>query len=126
MRRFELSDEQFALVEPVLPPHKATGRPRADDRNVLNGLLWKLSTGAPWRDIPERYGHWQTVYERFTNWRQDGTWERIVTTLRMKLDAKGQIEWSQFNVDSTSIRASRAAGGARKKGGHQTNRKTMP
>lgn len=126
MRRFELNDEQFALLQPLLPPRRATGRPRANDRTVLNGLLWKMSTGASWRDIPERYGPWQTVYERFTLWRDDGTWIRIVTALQMELDAQGQVDWSQFNIDGTSIRASRAAGGARKKGGPQTNPRTTP
>lgn len=126
MRRFELNDEQFALLQPLLPPRRATGRPRANDRTVLNGLLWKMSTGASWRDIPERYGPWQTVYERFTLWRDDGTWKRIVTALQMELDAQGQVDWSQFNIDGTSIRASRAAGGARKKGGPQTNPRTTP
>lgn len=125
MRRFEVSDEQYALIEPLLPPRKATGRPRADDRTVLNGLLWKLATGASWRDIPERYGPWQTVYERFTAWRLDGTWDRIVAALQSQLDAAGQIDWSQFNIDGTSIRAGRAAGGATKKGDLSMNRKTM-
>ena len=126
MGRFDLTDKEFALLQPLLPPPKATGRPRADDRTVLNGLLWKLSTGTSWRDIPERYGPWQTVYERFTSWRKDGTWKRIVTALQLRLDEKGQIDWAQFNMDGTSIRASRAAGGARKKGGPQTSRKTTP
>jgi transposase len=126
MRRFELSDEQFALLEPLLPPKKATGRPRSDDRTVLNGLLWKMSTGASWRDIPERYGPWQTVYERFRLWRDDGTWLRIVTALQAQMDAQGQVDWSQFNIDGTSIRASRAAGGARKRGDQQANPQTTP
>jgi transposase len=126
MRRFEVTDEQYALIEPLLPPRKATGRPRADDRTVLNGLLWKLATGASWRDIPERYGAWQTVYERFTAWRLDGTWDRIVSALQSQLDAAGQIDWSQFNIDGTSIRAGRHAGGATKKGDLPTNPPTMP
>jgi len=130
MRRFELTDEQFALIEPLLPPRKATGRPRADDRTVLNGLLWKLCTGASWRDIPDRYGPWQTVYERFTAWQADGTWDRIVAALQVQLDAKGQIDWSQFNIDGTNVRASRAAGGAAKKGAPApavtANQPTMP
>lgn len=125
MRRFEVTDEQYALIEPLLPPRKATGRPRADDRTVLNGLFWKLCTGASWRDIPERYGPWQTVYERFTAWRLDGTWDRIVSALQVQLDAAEQIDWSQFNIDGTSIRAGRSAGGAAKKGGQSTNPPTM-
>lgn len=126
MRRFELTDEQYALLEPLLPLKKPTGRPRADDRMVLNGLLWKMATGASWRDIPERYGPWQTVYERFSLWGADGTWERIIAALQVKLDARGALDWSQFNIDGTSIRASRAAGGARKKGGHPANPQTTP
>lgn len=125
MRRFEVTDEQYALIEPLLPPRNATGRPRADDRKMLNGLLWKLATGAAWRDIPERYGPWQTVYERFTAWRLDGTWDRIVSALQSQLDAEGQSDWSQFNIDGTSVRAGRSAGGARKKGGLPTNLPTM-
>lgn len=126
MHRFELSDEQYALIEPVLPKRKRTGRPRADDRTVLNGLFWKLATGASWRDIPERYGPWQTVYERFTVWQADGTWDRLVDALQVQLDARGQLDWSQFNVDGTSVRAGRHAGGARKKGGLPANPPTMP
>lgn len=126
MRRFELTDEQFALLIPLLPPRARVGRPRADDHTVLNGLLWKLATGASWRDIPERYGPWQTLYERFTAWRADGAWDRIVAALQSQLDAAGQIDWSQFNIDGTSIRAGRHAGGAAKKGGLPTKQPTTP
>ena len=126
MRRYELSDEQYELIEPMLPKAGGKGRPWADHRQVLNGLFWKFSSGASWRDIPERYGPWQTIYERYTAWRADGTWERIVQALQVKLDATGHINWAQWNIDSTLIRASRAAAGARKKGVQQPSRKTMP
>lgn len=126
MRRYELSDEQYALIEPLLPKSGGKGRPWADHRQVLNGLFWKLGSGASWRDIPERYGPWQTIYERYTAWRRDGTWERIVQALQVKLDATGHIDWAQWNIDSTLIRASRAAGGARKKGALRQSPKTMP
>jgi transposase len=116
MRRYELSDEQYELIKPLLPKPGGVGRPWANHRQVMNGLFWKLSSGASWRDIPERYGPWQTIYERYTAWRADGTWERIVQALQVKLDATGQINWTQWNIDSTLIRASHAAGGARKKG----------
>ena len=56
---------------------------------VLNGLFWKLNTGVPWRDIPERYGSWKTIYDRYVFWRRNGTWERIITALQVQLDANG-------------------------------------
>jgi transposase len=115
MGRHELTDAQFALIEPLLPAAPRRGRPWKDHRVVLNGLFWKLNTGVPWRDIPERYGSWQTIYDRYVFWRRNGTWERIMAALQVQLDANGQLDWQQWNVDGTSIRASRAAAGARKK-----------
>ena len=117
MRRHELSDEQFARLAPFLPAPGTPGRPWAAHRRILNGLFWKLHTGAQWRDIPERYGPWKTIYERHVRWRRDGTWARILQALPMQLDADGRIDWEQWCIDGTSIRASRAAAGARKKGG---------
>ena len=115
MARHELTDAQYALLEPLLPTHIRRGRPWVDHRKVLNGLFWKLNTGAQWRDIPERYGAWQTIYDRYVFWRRDGTWEQIQSILQTKLDAAGHLDWQQMNVDGTSIRASRSAAGARKK-----------
>jgi len=116
MRRYELSDTQFALIEPYLPKNGSVGHPWAPHRPLVNGIFWKLRSGAPWRDIPECYGPWQTVYDRYVFWRRDGTWDKILQALHVQLDAEGKIDWSQFNVDSTSIRASRAAAGARRDG----------
>ncbi len=127
MRRHELSDAHYQLLEPVLPTAAGPGHPWADHRRVLNGLFWKLHTGAQWRDIPDRYGPWQTIYDRFVRWRRDGTWERILQTLQIKLDEQGRIDWDQWCIDGTSVRASRAAAGARKKGGAtRSSRPTMP
>jgi putative transposase of IS4/5 family DUF4096/integrase-like protein len=70
IRRHELTDQQWERLQPLLPPQKPpTGRPAADHRRILNGILWLLLTGAPWRDLPERYGAWQTVASRFYRWR---------------------------------------------------------
>jgi transposase len=66
----------------------------AAHRQVVNGILWKLRTGAPWRDLPEqRYGPWQTCYDRFVRWRRDGTWERLLADAQTKSDAVGEVEW---------------------------------
>lgn len=127
MRRYELSDEQYALIEPYLPKMKPKGgHPWGDHRRALNGLFWKLRSGAPWRDIPERYGPWSTIYDRYRTWCQEGRFALILAALRASLDEQGQLDWEQWWVDSSNIRASRAAAGARKKGDPQTSQKTTP
>ena len=95
MKRHELTDEQWALVERHLPRSTArTGRPASDRRTQLNGIFWILATGAPWRDLPERFGPWQTVYDHFRNWRKRGVFAAIIETLQVKLDKDGYIDWS--------------------------------
>ncbi|CAO3455317.1 Mobile element protein [Azospirillum argentinense] len=94
-----------------------------DHRQVVDGLMWKLNTGAQWRDIPERYGPWQTIYERFVRWRYDGLFERILDRLRLQLDADGRIDVDLWCIDGTSIRASRSAAGGGKRGA-RTSRPT--
>ena len=127
MHRHELTDEQFQLLEPYLPHNGPQGgHPWAEHRRILNGLFWKLHTGAQWPDIPERYGPWSTIYDRYRRWCQEGRFACMLVALRATLDECGQLDWEQWWVDSTAIRASRAAAGARKKGGLQTNRPTMP
>jgi len=82
MRRYELSDQQWTRIAPLLPhrTHRGqAGHPFNDPRPIVNGILGILHTGAPWRDLPERYGPWGTVFARFNGWREDGTWARIVT-----------------------------------------------
>src|SRR5919199_1865706 len=111
-RRHELSDAEWARLGPLLPPHRA-GRPRTDDRRVVNGILWKLATGAPWRDLPERYGPWQTVYTRFRRWTLAGVWERTFAAVQRQADAAGQLDWTAHFVDGTVIRAHQHAAGAR-------------
>lgn len=110
-RRYELTDEQFDRIEGLLPTVQGRGRPFKDHRQIINGIFWVLRSGAPWRDLPKRYGSWKTVYDRFRRWAEDGTLERIVRQLQGELDAEGRIDWEQFNVDSTIVRASRAAAG---------------
>jgi transposase len=115
VRRHELSNQEWARLAPLLPEPKQTGRPAKDHRTLINGMLWILHTGAPWRDLPERYGPWRTVYSRFRRWEEEGTWERILSTLQRDLDAAGKIEWELWMIDGTNIRAHRSEAGARKK-----------
>ena len=80
MARFDLSDAEWALVAPLLP-NKPRGVPRVDDRRVVNGIFWVLRTGSPWRDLPERYGPYTTVYNRYNRWAKAGVWLRVFEAL---------------------------------------------
>lgn len=124
MRRHELTDEQWALVEPALPKQRqgGRGRPPRSNQEMLNGMMWILRTGAPWRDLPEPYGPWQSVYHYFSYWRKNGVFDRILEALQIRLDAQGHIDWDLWCVDGSSIRASRAAAGASKKVAGDTRR----
>ena len=126
-RRHELTDEQFARLAPLLPPERpATGRPNHDHRAILNGILWRLKTGSPWRDVPERYGKWDTVYSRFRRWQRSGVWARVLAALQADGDAAGDLDWDLHFVDGTVIRAHQHAAGARKKGAPTANPRTRP
>ncbi len=116
MRRHELTDEQWALIEGLFPGNGGRGEQWKDHRTILNGMFWRLRTGAPWRDVPERYGPWKTVYDRFSRYRKDGTLERLLEALQIRLDAQGLIDWDLWCVDGTNVRATRSAAGAGKKG----------
>ncbi|MFC7639454.1 IS5 family transposase [Streptomyces thermogriseus] len=115
MGRGELTDAAWERIAPLLPRSDGRGRPWRDHRQVINGVLWRLRTGAPWRDLPERYGPWQTVYERFARWEADGTWARLLEQIQVRDDCVGAVEWT-VSVDSTINRAHQHAAGARKKG----------
>ena len=111
--RHALSDHHFALIAPLLPVNDRPGHPWKDHRRVIDGVLWILHTGAPWRDLPrETYGPWPTVSARFNRWSKDGTRGRLLEALHVRLDAKGKIDWGLFCSDGSSVRASRAAAGA--------------
>ncbi len=118
--RGELTDKAWAVIEPLLPLETGQrgGRWRPH-RQVINAILWKERTGAPWRDLPERYGPWKTAHERLRKWTADGTWDRILEHVIVKDDSIGTFEDNiEFivSIDSTSIRAHQHAAGARKKG----------
>jgi transposase len=125
MHRHELTDEEWALIAHLFPDNKRKGEPWKDHRTVLNGMFWRMRTGAPWRDIPERYGPWQTIYDRFNRYRKNGQLERILQELQIRLDAEGLIDWDLWCVDGSSIRASRAAAGAGKRGDRKNRPTTL-
>ncbi len=114
-RRHELSDDEWARLQPVLPPRKA-GKPRQDDRRIIDGIVWKLATGAPWRDLPERYGPWQSAYTRFRRWQRARVWDRVLAALQAAADERGDLDWTLHFLDGTVIRAHPHAAGAPKKG----------
>jgi transposase len=127
MKRHEVTDEQWEVIQAILPKRTAkTGRPPSDSRLMLNGILWILRTGSPWRDLPERFGAWQTVYDHFAKWRALGAYDRILEALHIRLDTDGAIDWDLWCIDGSSVRASRAAAGASKKAAAvtRTSRKT--
>ena len=125
MHRYELTDDQWSLISHHFPPNGRRGGQWRDHRTAVNGILWVLCSGAPWRDLPPRYGPFQTAHRRLLRWRLDGTWERVLADLRATADARGLIDWAQWNADTTSVRATRHAAGARKKGGRsRMSRKT--
>ena len=114
-RRHELTDDQWHQLEPLLPPQRPrTGRPAKEHRTVLNGILWVLRTGAPWRDLPERYGPWRTVYSRFRRWQEAGIWDQILRTLQEEAAHDDTLDGSLVMIDGSSIRAHQHAAGAKK------------
>ncbi|MGW7482083.1 IS5 family transposase [Nonomuraea muscovyensis] len=116
MGRGDLTAAQWAVLEPLLPVGKKPGRPpKWTKRQLIDGIRWRTRTGAPWRDVPARYGEWETVYGLFRRWQRDGTWARIVRDLQALADAEGLITWD-VNVDSSIARAHQHAAGARKRG----------
>src|SRR5665213_1158994 len=103
--RFDLSDEDWALLEPLLPKSRKSAR--VDDRKIMNAIFYVLRTGMPWRDLPERYGPYTTAYNRFNRWSRRGIWKRIFDTLASK------SRDSLYLIDSTIVKAHRAASGAK-------------
>jgi transposase len=119
--RGDLTDKEWERLQPLLPPQKpAVGRPAKDHRTIINGILWILRTGAPWRDLPAQYGKWKTVVSRFYRWRIAGVWQHIFAKLQEQADAEGKLDWDKHYVDGTVIRAHQHAAGA--KGGPRKRR----
>ena len=105
--RFDLSDEEWAVIAPLLPKN-VRGPRRQDDRRVLNGVFFILRTGAPWRDLPERYGPRTTVYNRYVRWGERGVWKGIFNALAE------EVEDSFLFIDASIVKAHRAASGSKR------------
>jgi transposase len=113
-RRFDLTDAQWALLAGLLPAPLRSGRPSQwTKRQLIDGIRWRVRTGAPWRDVPACYGSWQAIYGLFRRWQRGGIWAAIVAGLQARADAAGLITWD-VSVDSTITRVHQHAAGARR------------
>ncbi|MGW7433163.1 IS5 family transposase [Streptomyces sp. NPDC054861] len=114
MQRHELTNKEWDLLAPLIPA-AVTGRPRVDDRRVINGMVYKIRTGMPWRDLPHRYGSWQTVYTRFRRYALSGVFTQALQQIQAQADAAGDIDWL-VQIDSTIVRAHQHAAARPKRG----------
>jgi transposase len=111
--RHVLTDEEWDQLQPLLPSEKPRrGRPWVSHRLVVSGIFWLLATGVPWRDLPEEFGKWKTVFNRFRRWVREDVWDDLLAAFYRQRDAEGFVDREQWNVDGTNIRAHRCAGGA--------------
>ena len=116
--RTVVSEEAWAWMEPLLP--SSTGRRGGrwrDHRQVIEAISWKYRTGSPWRELPERFGPWQTAYEQLTRWSADGTWAELLARAQADADAAGELDWL-VAVDSTVVRVHQHGASARRVGGN--------
>ena len=115
MDRHDLTESEWNAIREFLPeecPHKA-GRRWCSHRDVINGILWILAVGAPWRDLPDRFGNWSTVYKRFVRWRRAGLWDKIFEQVLIRMDRELDIDNTMWCVDGSIVRAHRSAAGSR-------------
>jgi transposase len=113
--RHRLADAQWERVGPLLPPERGRpGRPSRDNRLMLDAMLWCLAAGLPWRDLPSEFGPWQSVYTRFSRWRDAGVLERVLRELQSQAHRAGELDWDLHHVDSSVVRAQRSAAGAKR------------
>lgn len=112
MGRGDLTDAEWERLRPFLPVSSGRCGRWRDHRQVIDGILQRVRIGVQWRDLPERFGPWKTVYERHRLWSSDGTWERLLQQVQAEADAAGEIDWD-ISADSTIVRAHQHAAGAR-------------
>ena len=138
MSKCELTNKQWNCIQDMLYPKRwglqgisslkkqansiALGIPRngnrgnqwKDHRQVMNGILWILKNGAPWRSLPSEYGCWKTVYKKFCLWTHEGFWDKVLQRLQSHFQSKGKIDWQMFNIDGSNIRSHKSSAGAKK------------
>ena len=124
MVRHRLTDAEWECIEDVFPPQSRMGRPPRDRRTIVDGILWILRTGSPWRDLPEEFGPWATVWDLFDKWNANGTIDEINRRLKVARLAEGAIDDELWCIDGTSTRAARCAAGGGKKGIQRNRRIT--
>lgn len=107
MATVHLTDGQWTFIQPLLPPPARTGRPRADDRRTVEGILYVLITGCRWQDLPHEYGAPTTVWRRLKRWGEEGVWERIWREALAVLDLRGQLDWTMAFLDGSFAPAKR-------------------
>lgn len=115
MARHKITDRQWDLIKHHFPEPASTGRPPADPRKMVDGIMWRLRTGSPWRDVPEEFGSWEVVYKYFDTWNSDGTLDNLKQALLTELVDAGMVDEELWCVDGTVVRAARCAGGGGKK-----------
>lgn len=103
MTRDVISDEAWAVIGPLFPQPKSTGRPPVDRRQLVEAVAWRYRTGAPWRDLPERFGNWNTVFKNFDRWAKAGVWARVLERVQSLAHASGELGWVA-SIDSTIVR----------------------
>ena len=91
------------MIGPLLPEAKTTGHPPVDRRTVVEATAWRFRTGAPWRDLPERFGNWNTIYKNFNRWAAQGVWEQVLEKTQSMTQAAGELDWVA-SIDSTIVR----------------------
>ena len=116
MIRTILSEQQWERIAPELPGKAGDpGATARDNRLFVEAVLWIARTGAPWRDLPERFGPCKTVFDYYSNWRKSGVFDRVLEALQIRLDREGKIDWDLWCIDGAHVRAARCAAGAEKK-----------
>ena len=103
MSRGDLSEAEWRVLKDLLPidaANRGAGRPPEENRSIINGILWRLRCGTPWRDVPPKYGNWNTIYRRFRRWSEAGVWEALSVTL-----AEIMADTGHYSIDSTTVRA---------------------
>jgi transposase len=112
LNRHGLTDEEWQRLLPMLPANARRGRRWSNHRMVIDGILFRTRAGCPWRDLPDEYGHWKTVYNRHRRWSLDGTWDKILGRMRAGCDEAEGSDWT-LSAYSTVVRAHQHAAGAR-------------